>query len=400
MKRRTFLKKTTGAGGMVLSSLAVGTGFSASELLSATRSSTASDKGKSPIRVGVITQEKGPHLGIYLDALATSEGLAGVAISDETGATFEQAESSLGERFPDLGKFRDYRQMIEEFKPQMVLISLEAHLAPDRIRKALEGNCSVLAEKPACVRAEDFEPLVQLAESRNLHLVLSLPGRLHPSAIKAKELIRSGFLGKLYGNQVFQVKDQTRLTRPSYQDSWFAFKDKAGGGHLIWLGIHNLDLIQYLADDPIAKVSAVCRNVGGQPVEIEDAEALALQFKNGMVGTFHGGYYLEQGGYQSAVTIWGSKGWLRISGSRHQIRFAVAVGLAIDPPRCTGRAPIDSPSNRRQQLPTPGAGCDQGLGWDAKGPSYRSGLPTGAPGDLRCLSFLRDGAGAEHRLIA
>ena len=318
MKRRTFLKKTTGAGGMVLSSLAVGTGFSASELLSATRSSTASDKGKSPIRVGVITQEKGPHLGIYLDALATSEGLAGVAISDETGATFEQAESSLGERFPDLGKFRDYHQMIEEFKPQMVLISLEAHLAPDRIRKALEGNCSVLAEKPACVRVEDFEPLGQLAESRNLHLMLSLPGRLHPSAIKAKELIRSGFLGKLYGTQVFQVKDQTRLTRPSYQDSWFAFRDKAGGGHLIWLGIHNLDLIQYLADDPIAKVSAVCRNVGGQPVEIEDAEALALQFKNGMVGTFYGGYYLEQGGYQSAVTIWGSKGWLRISGSRHK----------------------------------------------------------------------------------
>ena len=37
-----------------------------------------------------------------------------------------------------------------------------------------------------------------------------------------------------------------------------------------------------------------------------------------MVGTFHGGYYLEQGGYQSALTIWGSKGWLRISGSRHK----------------------------------------------------------------------------------
>ena len=318
MKRRTFLKKTTGAGGVVLSSLAIGTGFSTSELLSANRSSEASDKGKSPIRVGVITQKGGPHLSIYLKALAASEGLAGLAISDESGATFEQAESSLGQRFPDLGKFRDYRNMIDEFKPQMVLISLEAHLAPDRIRKALEGNCSVLAEKPACVRAEDFEPLVELAESRNLHLMLALPGRLHPSAIKAKELIRSGFLGKLYGTQVFQVKDQTRLTRVSYHDSWFAFKNKAGGGHLIWLGIHNLDLIQYLADDPIAKVSAVCRNVGGQPVEIEDAEALAFQFKSGMVGTFHGGYYLEQGGTQSALTIWGSKGWLRMSASRHK----------------------------------------------------------------------------------
>ena len=299
---------------MALSSLTLGA--RATSPLSPLARRTRSNEEKGPVRVGVITQEQGPHLRIYLESLAKSEGVAGVAIADESGATFDQAADLLGGRFLDLPRFRDYGEMIEKFKPQMALISLEAHLAPDPIRRALEGNCSVLAEKPACVRAEDFEPLVRLAEFRNLNLMLALPGRLSPAAVKAKELIRSGFLGKLYGTQVFQVKDQTRLTRSSYHDSWYAYKNKAGGGHLIWLGIHNLDLIQYLADDPVTKVSAVCRNVGGQPVEIEDAEALALQFKSGMVGTFHGGYYLE-GGTQSGLKIWGSKGWLRMSTFRH-----------------------------------------------------------------------------------
>ena len=74
------------------------------------------------------------------------------------------------------------------------------------------------------------------------------------------------------------MKDQARLTRPDYQKSWFASKDKAGGGHLIWLGIHPMDQIHFLTGDRVEKVTAFCRNVGGQPVEIEDAEALALQF--------------------------------------------------------------------------------------------------------------------------
>ena len=54
MERRTFLKKSTG--GAVFSSLA----FSSIRTLAAGE----------PIKVGVITQEKGPHLSIYLDALA------------------------------------------------------------------------------------------------------------------------------------------------------------------------------------------------------------------------------------------------------------------------------------------------------------------------------------------
>ena len=72
-----------------------------------------------------------------------------------------------------------------------------------------------------------------------------------------------------------------------------------------------MDLIQKLTGDQIEKVSAIYNNVGGQPLETEDAVALTLQFKRGMVGTYHGGYYLKRG-YHLGFTIWGSKGWLRL----------------------------------------------------------------------------------------
>ena len=83
-----------------------------------------------------------------------------------------------------------------------------------------------------------------------------------------------------------------------------------GGGHLIWLGIHWLDLAQLISGDRVREVCGFSRNVGGQPIEVEDAAVLALQFDKGMVGTMQSAYYLDRG-YHSDITLWGSSGWLR-----------------------------------------------------------------------------------------
>ena len=87
-------------------------------------------------------------------------------------------------------------------------------------------------------------------------------------------------------------------------------KAKAGGGYLIWLGIHWIDLVEHISGDRIREVCGFARNVGGQPIEVEDAAVLAVMFEKGMVGTHHSGYYLDRG-YQSLIAIWGSQGWLR-----------------------------------------------------------------------------------------
>jgi len=267
------------------------------------------------IRVGVITEQNGPHLGIYFPAIANCSSVSSVAVADASGTTFQTAQNTLG-RHADFKRYRDASKMIKQFRPQLVLIALAAHRGPSWIRQALEAGCHVLAEKPACVRAEDFRPLVKLAQAKQLNLMLALPSRLSPTTLRAKQIVDSGWIGKPYGVTYFQVKDQARLTRPDYQKSWFAFPDKAGGGHLIWLGIHNLDQVGFITSDRVQKVTGFARNVGGQPVKTEDSEAVAFQYRSGMLGTFHGGYYLDGGSYQGGTTLWGSRGWIKLSGYR------------------------------------------------------------------------------------
>ena len=269
----------------------------------------------SKIRVGVITQSDGPHLGIYFRGLANARFVSGVAVADASGTTFESAKRMLG-RCTDFAEYRDPARMIAEFRPHLVLIAMAAHRAPEQIRTALSAGCHVLAEKPACVRPEDFRPLVRLARETKLNLMLALPSRLAPDTLRAREIVGCGWIGKPYGVTFHQVKDQARLTRPEYQKSWFASPNTAGGGHLIWLGIHSFDQLFFITNDRVAQVTGFVTNAGGQSVDIEDSEAVAFRFQSGMLGTFQGGYYVEGGSYQAGTTIWGSEGWIRLSGSR------------------------------------------------------------------------------------
>jgi predicted dehydrogenase len=141
--------------------------------------------------------------------------------------------------------------------------------------------------------------------------MLALANRTNPEIIAARRLVRSGRIGKVYGLEMHLVADQTRLTRPEYREQWFAHKDRAGGGHLLWLGIHWLDLAMHVTGASIIEAAGFTANVGGQPLDVEDSAVGALRFDNGSLGTVTSGYYLDKG-YHSHIKIWGSAGWAHI----------------------------------------------------------------------------------------
>ena len=107
----------------------------------------------------------------------------------------------------------------------MALVTMEAGKAPPIIDAALEADSHVFAEKPACVRVEDFAPLVWKAQSKHRHLMLALANRTNPEIVAAQELVASGQIGSLYGVDMHLIADQTRLKQASYREQWFADKE-------------------------------------------------------------------------------------------------------------------------------------------------------------------------------
>ncbi|HEV3120102.1 MAG TPA: Gfo/Idh/MocA family oxidoreductase [Gemmataceae bacterium] len=262
------------------------------------------------IKVGVITHAQGAHLDAYLPSLAKVPETESVALADPSGKIVPLARKSLGKKLA--ATYTDAAEMLRKFEPQMILVSMEAVLAPPAMDAALDAGCHVLAEKPACVRVEDFERLALKAERKHRHLMLALANRVNPRVREARRLFEEGKFGKIYGVEIHFLADQARLKRAAYRHEWYCRKAQAGGGYMIWLGIHWLDLALFLTGLKVKQIAGFAGVVGGQPIDIEDAAAAALRFDNGSFGAMTAGYFLDSG-KQSHIQIWGETGWLRLA---------------------------------------------------------------------------------------
>lgn len=261
------------------------------------------------ILAALVTHAAGPHLSAYIPALAETTDIESLVLCDEGGTNAAAAKKAWGARLA--GVYASPAEMLKNAKPDLALVTMEAALAPPVIRSMLDAGAHVLAEKPACVRMADFEPLAAKAQSRGRHLMLALANRVDPYVLEMKRLVQSGQIGKVYSVELTIVADQTRLTRPAYHQTWIAQKARAGGGHLIWLGIHWLDLAMYVTNSTVQEIAGFKGNVGGQPIDTEDSAVAAMRFSNGAFGTINSGYYLDRS-YHSMLKIWGSAGWVEM----------------------------------------------------------------------------------------
>ncbi len=261
------------------------------------------------IDVGLITEPTGGHRTGYLSVLSKCRGVRKVSVADHTGKTLDESARILGDRF-DRG-FVDPAKMMQAVKPALAVVTLEGHRSPAAIETALRGDSHVLTEKPSCVKLQDFERVIRLSNEKKRHVMLAMATRSSEAVKKARQLIQDGMLGKPYAVTMDWIADQTRLKNKAYHQSWLSFKAKAGGGKLIYHGIHYLDVIQMLMGDSIREINAFCQNVGGQPIEVEDAAVVNFRFPSGMIGTLNTGYYLDRG-KQTQIRIWGAQGWLHL----------------------------------------------------------------------------------------
>ena len=237
-------------------------------------------------RVAVITAPSGTmHVSGFLEILAALPEVAQLALVTNGADDIEShARAHLGTRL--VGVYPDADALFAAFQPELTVVSLEPRTAPATIAACLRNGSHVLAEKPACLQWEANSLswlLWPMSSSATSVWPLLLEG--FPFLQDAKRLVASGTLGKLYGVDTYFIADQTRVQQAEWQASWFSQKAYAGGGHLMWLGIHYVDLLHHLTGQRVVEVAGLTAVVGGAPIDTEDAAVAVLRFEDGMVGT-------------------------------------------------------------------------------------------------------------------
>ncbi len=265
------------------------------------------------MQVAFIGKAGTPHQSNYLQTLPLMRRVARVSVCDLAGGKmFGDARKSLANRLE--ATYTDVDACLESGPYAFVIVSLDNRAANGVVRRVLESGNHVFAEKTAARNYAEFRPLEEYAREHGLHLGMAYLNRMRPSVLDAKRLIAEGVIGKLYGFYVQSIASQARLRDP--QHNWTFDPDLAGGGYLIWLGCHYLDLLRWITGREVVSVGAITDVISGLPLNVEDAAALTLRLDNGAIGTANFGYYMnglpEGGAYQSQITVWGELGWIRI----------------------------------------------------------------------------------------
>jgi len=169
-----------------------------------------------------------------------------------------------------------------------VVISTPHHLHAEQAVRAAEAGKHVIVEKPIATSLEDAVGAVHAARRAGVHLSVNLSYRYYPHVQKAKSLIEAGVLGDLLGVSFVYQRDRSadywagQTGRPT--TDWRMRRERSGGGVLINMAIHYLDLLRYLPGRDIVEVSCVHANLEN-PGDVEDNAALWVRYENGAVGT-------------------------------------------------------------------------------------------------------------------
>jgi len=208
---------------------------------------------QSTVRIGIVgcgSVMRGPYTNQIKRMLAAGSAIEVTAASDVDPLRRSIAE----ERFGEILFSTNYREVVESPDVDLVLVLTSMQQHGEITRAALEAGKHVLVEKPLARTPDEGRAMIAAAEAAGKILMIAVNHRQRSDVQWLKEYVDSGALGRIYYAKAYWMR---RQGIPGL-GSWFVNKAMAGGGPLIDLGVHVLDMAMFLLGepDPLA-VSAV-----------------------------------------------------------------------------------------------------------------------------------------------
>ena len=229
------------------------------------------------IKVGIIGAGKMCQNG-HLPAFDKLDECKIVAICDINDAKLEQ----MKQRYPEAHLYSDFKEMIDKEELDAVDICTPNNIHSIAAVYALEKGLHVLCEKPDAVSVAEAERMKNAAEKSGKTLMVIRNNRFRPSTKFLKQFISDGKMGEIYAGRCGWIR---RRGIPGW-GGWFTDKEQSGGGPLIALGVHIIDLSMYLMGNakPVTVSGSTYTkfaHTSHSKMDVEDLAMGFIRFDNG-----------------------------------------------------------------------------------------------------------------------
>ncbi len=185
-----------------------------------------------------------------------------------------------------------------------VFIISSNHLhCPETILAAQAGK-HVLVEKPMAMNVGECEQMIEACASHNVKLMVGHMLRLSPLLKRARDLVRSGALGRVVHARADFIYDGRLSTR-----GWLTERKTAGGGPIFDVGVHCLDSLRFILDDEVNLLHGLLHPKPTNE-ETETSAQMLLRFSRGTMASIFCSYespvrqsYMELLGTEARMSV-------------------------------------------------------------------------------------------------
>ena len=252
-------------------------------------------------------------LGTGLIASFYAESLFGPRSKDELVSVYSRsrdAVDSFAKKWSARFATTELNDAIAHDDVDVVIVGLPNHLHETAVLTAAAAGKAVLCTKPLGRNADEALRMLQAVEEAGVYHAYLEDLVYTPKTIKALDSVKNGAIG-----DVTWVR--SRETHPGPHSDWFWNKNLAGGGAIIDMGCHCIEIGRNFIGKDVLPVEVVCwADTQVHPVEVEDHAIGLVRYENGAIGqfevswTFRGGMDLRDEVSGTEGTIWLNH-WLR-----------------------------------------------------------------------------------------
>lgn len=242
-----------------------------------------------------------------------ADSIQGYRNRDKIVSIYSRREESA-KKFADDYKVSHWTTNMEEAiahpDVNMVCIGLPNNLHEEAVMLCCKHKKAVITTKPLGRNAEEAKRMLQAVEAAGIFNGYLEDLVYTPKFLKAFESVKNGALGRI-------LWAKSRETHPGPHSDWFWDLEQAGGGCILDLGCHCVEISRTYIGKDIKPVEVMCwADTQVKPIEAEDHAIGLVKYENGAIGqfevswTFRGGLDLRDEVMGTEGTIW-VNGFLR-----------------------------------------------------------------------------------------
>ncbi len=182
-----------------------------------------------------------------------------------------------------------------------VYIASPVFLHAQQAMAAADAGKHVLIEKPLAMTSEEGEKVVEYCKEKGIKIAAGFMMRFGTYVQEMKKAVEAGKLG-----DVVSGYSQFTCWYPD-MGAWRQIKSKGGGGALMDMGVHCIDLLQYVTGSKVKQVAAMHDTLTFN-YEVEDSSSLLLRLENGAQVIVQSNFNIPDEAAKWRLELFGTRG--------------------------------------------------------------------------------------------